>query len=828
MDVLRKIIFRHKEKKQLINEVCDEYIFHIDLSLQKINTLFEDMQSFIQPDMENEWRNKNTALLEEISKQNIQRLRSASNYKTLLSKQEELYSLAQSLKQKISSHNEQVANAKIQNAYELIGDVEGQKLDRQQMMCIVKEAHNHLVIAGAGTGKTTTIVGKIKFLLKSGIFKPEDILVLSFTNASASEMSQRINNEAGCFIEASTFHKLGLNIITDVEGTVPKITQLNTRKFIKEQLLKNMESPAYLKLLSSYLLYNRIIAKSEFEFNTEEEYKDYLKLNPPTTLNNETVKSYGELDIANFLTANGIRYIYEQPYEIDTRTSEYAQYKPDFYLPEYHVYIEYFGINEHGEVPSYFRSYNGMSATERYQASMKWKRETHETNHTILIECYSYEKFGGILLDNLRKKLLDNGVELSPKSEREIWENISSKDNSMLDGVIELFETVINLIKSNGYNIQTVRQLNIENNHIQSNNTILSLIEPIFDSYCTYLNERGEIDFNDMITLAKKYVETERFVNPYKVVIVDEYQDISKARFSLLNSMRKSNDFDLFCVGDDWQSIYRFAGSDIGFILDFEHYWGPTEISKIETTYRFTQGLIEISGEFIMQNPAQIKKNLKGKEDLKGFVLGEINGYTDKNAVEFMVNKLDDLPKDSTVFFIGRYNFDAKMLDDSESLNCQYNNINKIIDVKYNKRPDLHMGFVTAHKSKGLQADYIFIINNKRSKMGFPSKVQDAPILSLLLERCDLYPYAEERRLYYVALTRAKKKVFIVTVANQESEFALELKERYRDQLKREKYECPMCGGQLLKRTGSYGDFFGCSNYQKMGCTYKRKIYKNM
>ena len=167
------------------------------------------------------------------------------------------------------------------------------------------------------------------------------------------------------------------------------------------------------------------------------------------------------------------------------------------------------------------------------------------------------------------------------------------------------------------------------------------------------------------------------------------------------------------------------------------------------------------------------------------------------------------------------------MLDGSELLNCQFNNISKLIDVKYNKRLDLQMSFMTAHKSKGLQADYIFIINNKRSKMGFPSKMQDATILSLLLEHGEQYPYAEERRLYYVALTRAKKKVFIVTVANQESEFALELKKQYGDQLKREKFSCPICGGQLLKRTGPYGEFFGCSNYQKLGCTYKRNIYRS-
>ena len=530
------------------------------------------------------------------------------------------------------------------------------------------------------------------------------------------------------------------------------------------------------------------------------------------------------MDIANFLTQNGIQYIYEHPYKVDTRTSEYGQYNPDFYLPEYDIYIEYFGVNKNGEVPSYFKGANGMTATQTYQASMKWKRETHSVNDTILIECYAYEKFDGVLLENLKEKLVAKGVKLTPKTTKELWEQVSADGDSILDGVIELFETVINLIKSNGYTIATVRQLNIGNSNAQNNNTILSLLEPIFNSYCAYLNEHKEIDFNDMINMATQYVEQRKYISPYKYVIVDEYQDISKARFSLLNSMRKSNDYDLFCVGDDWQSIYRFAGSDIGYILNFEQYWGSTEISKIETTYRFTQKLIEISGNFIMQNPVQIKKSIKGKNDTVGFALGEISGYTDKFSIEFMAKKLEDLPRDSSVFFIGRYSFDAKLLSDSGLFECQYNNVSGFVEVKYRKRTDLKMNFITAHKSKGLQADYIFIINNKKSRMGFPSKIQDAAILNLLLDNCDQYPYAEERRLFYVALTRAKKKAFLVTVSNQESEFAMELKERYGEELKREQWECPLCGGKLLKKSGPYGEFFGCSNYKSSGCTYKRKI----
>lgn len=824
MGLVKKIIAKHKERVKVRNEACDNLIAQVDTAIQEINLLFSDSQSFVDPGKEIEWSNHNASLIADMNIINIQKLKKATHYKMLLEKQAELYRNANSLKQQISVHNDRVADAKIQNAYALIGNVEGRKLDKQQMTCIVKDAHNHLVIAGAGTGKTTTVVGKIKFLLKSGKYKPEDILVLSFTNASASEMSQRINQETGCNIDASTFHKLGLNIITKVNGIVPKITQLNLRKFVKEQLLLNMQSDAYLNLLSSYLLYNRVVSKSEFEFKTQSEYEEYLRLNPPTTINNETVKSYGEMDIANFLTQNGIQYIYEHPYKVDTRTSEYGQYNPDFYLPEYDIYIEYFGINKNGEVPSYFKGVNGMTATQTYQASMKWKRETHSANDTVLIECYAYEKFDGVLLENLKEKLIEKDVKLTPKTTKELWEQVSADGDSILDGVIELFETVINLIKSNGYTIAIVRQLNIGNSNAQNNNMVLSLLEPIFNAYCNYLSEHKEIDFNDMINMATKYVEQGKYVSPYKYVIVDEYQDISKARYSLLCSMRESNDYDLFCVGDDWQSIYRFAGSDIGYILNFEQYWGSSEISKIETTYRFTQKLIEISGNFIMQNPVQIKKSIKGKNDTVGFALGEISGYTDKFAIEFMAKKLEDLPRDSSVFFIGRYSFDAKLLSDSGLFECRYNNVSGFVEVKYHKRTDLKMNFITAHKSKGLQADYIFIINNKKSRMGFPSKIQDAAILNLLLDNCDQYPYAEERRLFYVALTRAKKKAFLVTVKNQESEFAMELKERYGEELKREQWECPLCGGRLLKKSGPYGEFYGCSNYRSLGCKYKRNI----
>lgn len=824
MGFIQSIFEHHQKKIRERNTACTKLISRIGDALHDAKSMFSDPQEFIDPNAETAWKNRNSLILADSEPNKMQRLKKADQYEVLVAKQLDLYNVARLMSQQILHHNECAASMKIQTAYSLIGSVEGRNLDVQQMTCIVKEAHNHLVIAGAGTGKTTTVIGKIKYLLKTGKCLPQDILVLSFTNASATEMNERIANETGHNIAASTFHKLGLNIISKVNGITPRITQVNLRKFVKKQLLLNMQSGVYLNLLSSYLLYNRVVAKSEFEFKSQKEYDEYLRLNPPTTFNSETVKSYGEMDIANFLMQNGIQYIYEHPYEVDTRTNEYGQYHPDFYLPDYKIYIEYFGINRNGEVPSYFKSTNEMSATEAYRASMEWKRTIHREHQTTMIECYAYEKFEGNLLDSLKNKLEAASVVLTPKPAKELWMQTAAEGDSLLDGIIELFETLINLIKSNGYDIETVRKLNCIGSNIQTNNILLSLLEPIFNAYCEYLLSHNEIDFNDMINLAAEYVKERKYIHPYKYVIVDEYQDISKARFALLDCLRKSNDYDLFCVGDDWQSIYRFAGSDIGFILDFSKYWGATEISKIETTYRFSQKLIEISGGFIMQNPVQIKKSIRGKTEDFGFPLGEISGYTDKYAAAFMSQKLNYIPQGSSVFFIGRYSFDAKLLNDSELFTCQYNNISGLIDVKSKVRPDLKMSFLTAHKSKGLQADYVFIINNKKSRLGFPSKIQDAPILDLLLDNYDQYPYAEERRLFYVALTRAKNKAFIVTVKGQESEFAVELKERYGDELKKEPFACPLCGGRLIKRSGPYGEFFGCSNYRTNGCTYKRKI----
>ncbi len=820
-----KTFFRRLKEKRIEREQkCNALISRITFAVGEARGYTANKNEYADLSLADQWCAKYGAFLGFAGRPDFRALRKAKRFHELSSAVFLIQGLFSSLRPTIEAHNKEVAKVKESEARTLIGEVEGRVLDRQQMLAVIEEAHNHLIIAGAGTGKTTTVVAKIKYLIKSAKRAPEEILVLSFTNASASEMKERIFKETGYRIHASTFHKLGLDILTEADGIKPKITRIDLRVFLREKLKELMEDPDYLQLFSKYFFYNKVNARSEFEFESEREYRDYLQLNPPTTVRGEQVKSYGEMDIANFLFQNGVSYLYEEKYRTDTRTAEYGQYYPDFYLPDYDVYIEYFGVDRNGNVPAWFSGKDGLSAKETYRQSMEWKRKLHKEQRTVLIECYAYEKAEGTLLSVLEKRCAEHGVKLAPKSSQELWEFVSKGDPGVLDGVIELFETAINLLKSNNYTIDAFRAIAAKKASAVRYLDFIDLLEPLLSAYEDKLKAADEIDFNDMINVATAYVRTGRFVNPFTYVIVDEYQDISKARFSLLSALRESRDYDLFCVGDDWQSIYRFAGSDISYILKFEKFWGPTAVSKIETTYRFTRSLIEISGTFITQNPDQIEKNIHGKSSDPRFSLGEIKGYNEKYAVEFMAERIEDLPRDASVFFIGRYSFDALMLRDSGLFSCQFNNVTGSVDVVYPKRPDLKMCFMTAHRSKGLQADYVFILNNKSSRMGFPSRIQEDPILSLLLENSEKFPFAEERRLYYVALTRAKVKVYFLTVQNKESSFALEIRRRYGQQLRQEAFACPLCGGKLSRKTGPYGDFFGCENYKTTGCRYTRKI----
>ena len=639
-------------------------------------------------------------------------------------------------------------------------------------------------------------------------------------------MKDRVKKETNIDLDVMTFHKLGLEIIKKGYDKNFKIFDKELYQVVKSLINKYIDQPDYFNKLIYFMSTARFNAKDEFDFSNETEYQEYLNTNKPTTLKGEIVKSYGELEIANFLFSNNIQYEYEKEYKYDTINDDYQQYYPDFYLPEYDIYIEYFGIDENNNVAPYFKDKNGVSASQAYNDSIKWKRKTHNENNTTMIETFYYENKKRVLISNLEDKLKKYNVKFEPKSDRELWDIINKNNSGLLNEICNVFSTIISLIKSNDYSIESVDRLP-EVNNSSINKLTIELISPIYNDYQTGLEKNEMIDFNDMINMATKAILNNKFLHNYKYVIVDEYQDMSMSRFKLLESMRKQSEYKLFCVGDDWQSIYRFNGSDVDLITNFEKYWGNTYISYIERTYRFTSMMSILSGNFIMRNPKQYKKRINAKKS-EDSAIKFINGYTDNKSIEFLEEKLRQFDKDSTVYLLGRYSFDIDILKNNSNFTMKYNVQENSTDITYIKRRDLKIKFLTIHKSKGLQADYVIILNNKNYGMGFPSKINDLPIVKLLLASgLDEYPYSEERRLFYVALTRSRKQTILLTTENNKSIFVKELESDYNylmkndTELKRNIYKCPECGGRLVPRSGPYGKFMGCSNYPN--CKYIKK-----
>ena len=241
----------------------------------------------------------------------------------------------------------------------------------QREACIADE-DNNLVLAGAGTGKTSTMVGRSGFLIQSNQAKPEQILMLAFANKAAAEMQERIEEKLGDLgIQASTFHKLGKEIIATVEGAQPSISPIAEDDkllgfHVNQWFAELMEEKWYSKLVIKYFQEHLYAEANPFDFGSEGAYFEYIRANEIRTLKGEPVKGFGECLIANYLSEKGVEYKYEAPYEQPTRDLEYRQYQPDFYLPDFGVYLEHVGIDRKGNTATYVDR-------EKYHQGMAWK-----------------------------------------------------------------------------------------------------------------------------------------------------------------------------------------------------------------------------------------------------------------------------------------------------------------------------------------------------------------------------------------------------------------------------------------------------------------------
>ena len=232
----------------------------------------------------------------------------------------EFTDLYDSLPGLVHRHNMELASTQAPGIGREINPVEGYDLDGQQLMAIVTDVRSRLVIAGAGTGKTTTIVGLAKYLFSSGRASPDDVLFLSFTNNSVDDLRKRIESEVRCRADVTTFHRLGMRIIAQSGGVMPKVSKMDVRAFVRDRITKEMSDLRYMRLLNEYLVRDCRYSGDESDFGSSEEYQRFILENPLITMNGERVKSYGEAEIADRLRLLGVGYEYEAAYPLDTRT----------------------------------------------------------------------------------------------------------------------------------------------------------------------------------------------------------------------------------------------------------------------------------------------------------------------------------------------------------------------------------------------------------------------------------------------------------------------------------------------------------------------------
>ncbi len=802
--------------------------------------------------------------------------------------------------QLIQQNNKIYLKNKMEKYSKLFNNIEGKSLDRQQRFAIVQEENNHLVIAGAGTGKTLTIIGKIKYLTEVKKIQPEQILLISYSRKTVRELDERINKKMETDIQASTFHKLGKGIIEKqkrkkVDVAEDKFAQKTIKDFFRKIIV---EKP---KIVQDFILFyslyinapkdeNLYATISDFYDNTQNydyetiksksgylEHKiDSLKKDK-ITINREFVKSIEEVSIANFLFLNGVEYKYEALYPYDDKANYRKQYRPDFYLPEYDIWLEHFGLNKDGSTAPSINEYE-------YKESIKWKRNLHRKNETTLLETYSWQNREGILLKKLEEMLRQNKVKLEPVNTKDLYKKLfleKSKDRQ-LENLQSLFATFLNLYKSlnkSSGDIDTLKAITTREK------LFVHIFKEIYEYYESKLKEEGLIDFNDMINEATEIVKTSKITFPYKYILIDEYQDISFSRFSLIKAIRDKTKSKLMCVGDDWQSIYRFAGSDLDLFSNFKDYFGFTVETHIVNTHRNSQELIDLAGHFIMKNPRQIKKTLLSDKHTTnpiqiityktGFSRDEIYSTDDYQGQALLYSirhiiEQGDKSNLNEILLLGRTHYDLEdILGNFKSPdgNFSFREQRGLEIIKCSQYPNVKLRFLTVHKAKGLQAENVIILNMRNHLLGFPNQIIDDPILSLVLTEKDTYDFAEERRLFYVALTRTKNRTYLITPENNYSIFIKDIMDKKDVEIKKigiedkedygkcecggnlivklgrngpflscehyplhnftkpcttipKEYLCPKCGKQLVRREGSYGSFIGCSGYPN--CKYTR------
>ena len=720
------------------------------------------------------------------------------------------------------------------------------QLDEEQRRAVITDDDYCLLVAGAGAGKTTTMAAKVKYLVDRKGVKPDEIIVISYTNKAIGELKDRINKGLGIDAKVCTFHSFAFDIVKQFNVEPPEIN-FSSFKIIFEMLEKVIfEDKQLMRNLVWFLGYYFDITEEVFKFENLNQYhlykarQDYETLKSglgdyvakvaqqrskqTKTITGEYLRSLQEVQIANFLYLNGIDYEYERVYPFESPSKD-KKYTPDFYIHqgEHEVWLEHYALSENG----YSNILTGKEIY-KYKKAIENKRRLHKTHGTTLLETWSWYNDKRPLIDHLKETLEKEGFVLKPRDLETVYKKLveTGKDKYIFRLIFFMMQ-FIEQYKTTGYDEHGFKILREKSDNVRTR-LFLDIAEQVYNYYQDKLKQNNQIDFADMINDANYYlqeIERQNRELPYKYIIIDEFQDIARQRFNLTKKLSEITKAKVVAVGDDWQSIYAFSGSDITLFQRFLELMGSGKELKITHTYRNSQELIDIAGNFVQKNTTQIRKQLVSPKHLENPIILEEFDDSYKQfrnlaeATDRAIGKIiDEFGENTSILLIGRYNYDMYML-------CQTELFVEVSaeGIRSKKYPRANLTYMTAHSAKGLGYDNVILINSFEGKFGFPCQIEDDPIIKLVTYEDTSVPFAEERRLFYVALTRTKNRVYIITPQRRPSRFLIEIVKDFKlehsenlnmDVVDLFQLRCPVCGYPLrYEYNKNYGlPLYICTN----------------
>ena len=723
------------------------------------------------------------------------------------------------------AYNEAFVSSELLKFRPFFDDLDGRSLSDEQREACIRLEDNNLLVASAGSGKSATMVGKVAYVLQKQLYRPDEILVLAFNKNAADELRARIARQLrveesalGCRV--ATFHALGRGIIEEVEGRPPQLANwvdhpAGEARIIEEIIQGLVEAdPEFARMWSDLLVVHPKADIPVVSFDSEADYRRYIsdriRKGRATigSLGGVIVKSLQEQKIANWLWLHSVAFDYERQIAVEENDGKVRHLHPDFYYPLTKTVHEHFALNA-----------DGTSPFADYAQHAEGKRQAYRRKEIDFFETTSAQASNETLLSTLEAELTRRSVPFMRKSYAEITEAV---EPVVIKHYHKLISICIRHIRASHLTLDMLLERAKSLHDKERAKLFARIIWSITQGYSRKLDQTQRIDFDSMIADAMRLVETGRYQSPYALILVDEFQDISEPRANLIKALKQQKAFSkVFAVGDDWQSIYRFAGSDVTIFTQFEANFGACWLGRLEQTFRCNQLIAETAAKFIQRNPEQMTKLVRSTRPAvpRSFRVIPIDDGRSKpdfaTACRRLLERLDisvgaiaprwqsEPGAKLKVLVLWRYN----LLDPFGGIPPTFTNI--------------EVSGLSFHRAKGLEADYTVLLDVSEGDYGVPSRIEDDELLNLVIPRPETFAYAEERRLFYVALTRAKRGVYLITNSRQPSRYIRELCEIAGDEVHFEMVDgtallkCPSClVGHLVEKRSRDGRVFrGCSQF---------------